>query len=84
MDQPSTDFVEFEHGPIRVAGRSGKVVALSALWLARGFLQEEVVPTPETQEILRQMDTASDEDEAQQALRSFCAWADATGVRIAA
>lgn len=84
MDQPSTDFVEFEHGPVRVAGRGGKVVALSALWLARGYLQEEVVPTAETQELIRQMDTASDEDEAKQALRSFCAWADANGVRIAA
>ena len=83
MDQPSTDFVEFEHGPVRVAGRHGKVVALSALWLARGFLQEQV-PTPETEEIIRQMDMANDEEEAHQALRSFCAWADATGVRIAA
>lgn len=84
MEQPSTDFVEFEHGPIRVAGRDGKVVALSTLWLARGFLQEQVVPTPETQEIIRQMDMASDEGEAQQALHTFCAWAEATGVRIAA
>ncbi|MDF2996451.1 MAG: hypothetical protein K0R27_2088 [Xanthobacteraceae bacterium] len=84
MDQRSTDFVEFEHGPIRVAGRDGKVVALSTLWLARGFLQEQVVPTAETQELIRQMDTASDEAEAQQALRSFCAWADAAGVRVAA
>ncbi len=83
MDQPSTDFVEFEHGPVRVAGRDGEGGRALRALAGAGFLQEQV-PTPETEEIIRQMDTASDEEEAHQALRSFCAWADATGVRIAA
>lgn len=81
MEQASTDFIEFEEGPVRVTGRDGNVVALSTLWLARGYLQEQVVPTPETQEVLRQMDAATDPDEARQALRSFCAWAEAAGVK---
>lgn len=80
MAQLCTDFVEFECGPVRVAGRDGEVVALSTLWLARTFLAEQVVPTAETQEIIRQMDTASDEDGARQALRSFRSWAEAAGV----
>lgn len=79
MGQATTDFVEFEDGPVRVTGRDGSVVALSTLWLARGYLHEQVVPTPETEELLRQMDSAGDADEARLALRSFRAWAEASG-----
>lgn len=80
MSQGAVDFIEFEDGPVRVAGRDGGVIALSTLWLARGYLQEQVVPTPETEELLRQMDASADPAEARQALRSFRAWAQAAGV----
>ncbi|HSI42028.1 MAG TPA: hypothetical protein VLA00_15910 [Xanthobacteraceae bacterium] len=79
-DTPNqVDFVEFPEGVVHVAGRDGETIAVTALWLARGFLKSEIIPTADTAELMRQMDAACDEEEARLALRHFHAWADRSG-----
>lgn len=77
----ATDFVGTEH-LLRVRARNGDIIAITNIWFARDFLRESVVPTPVTEELLRQIDNPLDEQSARFILKAFEAWAKDTGILV--